>query len=149
MSERWPDVSGKLEGEGHVLPIRVYYEDTDLSGVVYHSNYIKYCERGRSDWLRLIGIHHNEMVGKFFFVVRRLECEYFKPAKVDDLLEVHTRFDGFKGARMHLTQKVLRGSDLLFEAKVTPVLIDPQGRPVRVPKEMVALFPASAVSPAG
>lgn len=144
MSKRWPDLAGKLEGEGHVLPIRVYYEDTDLSGVVYHSNYIKYCERGRSDWLRLRGIHHSDMIGKFFFVVRRLECDYFKSAKVDDELEVHTRFDSTKGARMHLTQRVMRAGVLLFEAKVTAVLIDPAGRPARVPKEMAALFPPVA-----
>ncbi len=92
MPEAWPHVSGRLEGGAHILPVRVYYEDTDLSGVVYHSNYIKYCERGRTDWLRLLGIHHTDMLGKYFFVVRRLECEYFKPAKIDDLLEVHTRF---------------------------------------------------------
>lgn len=141
MSESWPDTSGKLVDGGHVLPVRVYYEDTDLSGVVYHSNYIKYCERGRTDWLRLIGIRHAEMLGKYFFVVRRLECEYFKPAKIDDLLEVHTRFDGISGIRMQLTQRILRGGELLFEAKVTPVLIDPAGRPMRVPKQWLALFP--------
>lgn len=141
MSESWPDTSGKLVDGGHVLPVRVYYEDTDLSGVVYHSNYIKYCERGRTDWLRLIGIRHAEMLGKYFFVVRRLECEFFKPAKIDDLLEVHTRFDGISGICMQLTQRILRGGELLFEAKVTPVLIDPAGRPMRVPKQWLALFP--------
>jgi acyl-CoA thioester hydrolase len=82
------------------------------------------------------------MLGKYFFVVRRLECEFFKPARIDDLLEVHTRFDGLSGIRMQLTQRILRGGELLFEAKVTPVLIDPQGRPMRVPKEWQALFPS-------
>jgi acyl-CoA thioester hydrolase len=141
MAEAWPQSAGKLADGGHVLPVRVYYEDTDLSGVVYHSNYIKYCERGRTDWLRLLGIRHADMLGKYFFVVRRLECEFYKPAKIDDLLEVHTRFEGLTGVRMHLGQRILRGEELLFEAKVTPVLIDPQGRPMRVPAEWRALFP--------
>ena len=68
----------------HVLPIRVYYEDTDFSGAVYHANYLKFCERGRSDCLRLLGIHHHELQGEANFVVRRMVCDFLKPATIDD-----------------------------------------------------------------
>ena len=61
MVDKWPDIAGRIEGSVHLLPIRVYYEDTDFSGFVYHANYLKFCERGRSDFLRLIGIHHHEL----------------------------------------------------------------------------------------
>ena len=76
--------------------MRVYYEDTDFSGAVYHANYLKFCERGRSDCLRLLGIHHHEMHGterrRMGFVVRRMDCDFLRPARIDDVLEVETRF---------------------------------------------------------
>ncbi len=104
MTERWPDLAGRIEGKVHVLPIRVYYEDTDFSGAVYHANYLKFCERARSDCLRLLGIHHSELQGTAGFVVRRMVCDFLKPALIDDLLEVETRFGEFGGARMELNQ---------------------------------------------
>ena len=108
MTERWPDLAGRIEGKVHVLPIRVYYEDTDFSGAVYHANYLKFCERARSDCLRLLDIHHSELHGTASFVVRRMVCDFLKPALIDDLLEVETRFGEFGGARMELSQSVLR-----------------------------------------
>ena len=108
MTERWPDLAGRIEGKMHVLPIRVYYEDTDFSGAVYHANYLKFCERARSDCLRLMGIHHSELHGTASFVVRRMVCDFLKPALIDDLLEVETRFVEFGGARMELGQSVKR-----------------------------------------
>ena len=116
MSEPWPDLAGRVVSGRHVLPIRVYYEDTDFSGNVYHANYLRFCERGRSDCLRILGIHHNELHwhqtrGGMGFVVRRMACEFLKPARIDDLLEVETRFVEMAGARMELDQKVRRGGD--------------------------------------
>lgn len=137
----WKDLAGRVEEGRHVLPVRVYYEDTDFSGAVYHANYLKFCERGRSDCLRLIGIHHHEMhwhetEGRMGFVVRRMVCDFLKPARIDDLLEVETRFREMGGARLELDQKVSRGDETLFSAQVTVVLVDAAGRPKRFPKAM-------------
>ncbi len=140
MTERWSDISGRFEGKVHILPIRVYYEDTDFSGAVYHANYLKFCERARSDCLRLLGIHHSEMHGTASFVVRRMACDFLKPALIDNLLEVETRFVEFAGARMELIQTVMRAGEKLFEAHVTVALIDGRGRPTRLPPEMTKTF---------
>jgi acyl-CoA thioester hydrolase len=139
----WKELAGRIEQGRHVLPVRIYYEDTDFSGAVYHANYLKFCERGRSDCLRLLGVHHHEMhwhetEGRMGFVVRRMLCDFHKPARIDDLLEVETRFREMRGARMELDQKVFRGSELLFSAEVTVALVDEAGRPRRLPKEMAA-----------
>jgi len=136
------EIAGRIDQRRHVLPVRVYYEDTDFSGAVYHANYLKFCERGRSDCLRLLGVHHHEMhwhetEGRMGFVVRRMVCDFLKPARIDDLLEVETRFREMGGARMELDQKVKRGGETLFSAQVTVVLVDAAGRPKRFPKAMV------------
>ena len=139
MSEAWPDLAGRIAGDAHILPIRVYYEDTDFSGAVYHANYLKFCERARSDCLRLLGIHHHKLEG-MGFVVRRMTCDFLKPARIDDLLEVHTKFVEQAGARMELGQRVMRAGEALFEARVTAALVDAQGRPKRLPREMAAVL---------
>lgn len=140
MTERWPDLAGRIEGKAHILPIRVYYEDTDFSGAVYHANYLKFCERARSDCLRLLDIHHSELHGTASFVVRRMVCDFLKPALIDNLLEVETRFGEFGGARMELRQTVKRSGETLFEAQVTVVLVGGKGRPKRLPPEMTKTF---------
>ena len=140
MTERWPDLAGRIEGNHHILPIRVYYEDTDFSGAVYHANYLKFCERARSDCLRLLGVHHSELHGTASFVVRRMVCDFLKPALIDNLLEVETRFIEFGGARVELIQTVMRASETLFEAQVTVAPVDGQGKPKRLPPEMVKTF---------
>ena len=137
MPDRWPDLAGRIEGGVHILPVRVYYEDTDFSGAVYHANYLKFCERGRSDCLRLLGIHHHRLDG-LGFVVRRMFCEFMRPARIDDLLEVETRFHELGGAHIEIGQAVKRVQDVLFSAQVTAALVDGQGRPKRLPKEMAA-----------
>jgi acyl-CoA thioester hydrolase len=137
MTEGWPGLAGRIEGGVHRLAVRVYYEDTDHSGAVYHANYLKFCERGRSDCLRLIDIHHHELVGRLGFVVRRMICDFRKPARIDDLLEVETRFRDWAGARMELDQQILGGPDILFSADVTVALVDAVGKPKRLPKELV------------
>ena len=110
MSEAWPQIAGRITGGVHVLPVRVYYEDTDAGGVVYHANYLRYCERGRSDFLRLLGIDQTAMADAIF-VVRRMACEFIRPARLDDLLEVETRYLEGAGARLELDQQVRKGGE--------------------------------------
>lgn len=137
----WGDLAGQIVDGRHVLPVRVYYEDTDAGGVVYHANYLKFCERARSDCLRVLGIHQSQMPDAFF-VVRRMTCDFLRPARLDDLLEVETRFVEMGGARLELAQKVMREGNSLFVASVTIALIDRQGRPKRLPKEQAERFRA-------
>ncbi len=137
MPDIWPDIAGRRDGPLHVLPVRIYYEDTDAGGVVYHSNYLKYCERARSDCLRLLGIHQHQFEN-MGFVVRRMVCDFLKPARLDDLVTVETRFLSMAGARLELDQKVVLGAEILFRATVTVALIDGAGRPKRLPPGMVA-----------
>lgn len=138
------EIAGRIAGGLHVLPVRVYYEDTDFSGAVYHANYLKFCERGRSDFLRLLGIRHNEIgapeQGGLGFVVRHMDCDFVRRAVIDDLLTVETRFVEYAGARMILRQQVRREAELLFDATVTVALVDRNGRPRRFPETMRAAF---------
>ncbi len=132
-------MEGTINSGVHRLPVRVYYEDTDFSGNVYHANYLKFCERGRSDFLRVLGIDQNAMIGGdtvLMFVVRRMLCDFLRPARFDDLLVVETTPGEMAGARFELAQRVLRGDEVLFTAGVTVALIDGAGRPKRVPPEM-------------
>ncbi len=145
VSEEWPQIAGEIRGDHHVLPVRVYYEDTDFSGFVYHANYIKFCERGRSDCLRILGVHHHELDsqddgGQSGFVVRKMNCEFLRPALIDYLLEVKTWFVLAKGARMELRQSVWHGQTCVFKADVTAALVDGRGRPKRFSPEMIAAF---------
>jgi acyl-CoA thioester hydrolase len=143
----WPDLAGRFEGDRHVLAVRVYYEDTDFSGAVYHANYLKFCERARSDCLRLLGIHHSELheddnSRRLGFVVRRLVCDFLKPAQIDEVLEVETRFDSMGGARLELDQQIKREEELIFRAKVMVALVDGQGRPQRLPEALMQAIEA-------
>lgn len=141
MSEKWADLAGRVEGKAHLLPVRVYFEDTDFSGIVYYANYLKFCERGRSDFLRLMGVHHRELAAQnLAFAVRRVEADYLRPARIDDILEVRTRLDELRGARFVLEQSVRRGADILFQARVTAALLTLEGRPQRLPKDMLEKF---------
>jgi acyl-CoA thioester hydrolase len=130
-------IAGRIVEGRHVLPVRVYYEDTDFSGIVYHANYLKFCERGRSDMLRVIGIAHRELSRTgLAFAVRRMNCDFLKPAIIDDLLDVVTRPAEIGGARLVLDQSVLRGNETLFTAEATLALIDANGRPRRLPEAL-------------
>ena len=132
-------LSGTITNGIHLLPIRVYYEDTDFSGYVYHSNYLKFCERARSDFLRVLGVDQNTMFAEgAAFVVRRMNCDFLKPAKFDDILTVESSPGEAKGARFEIRQRVLRGDQVLFTADVTAVLIEKNGRPKRLTPELVA-----------
>ncbi|MGK7752367.1 MULTISPECIES: tol-pal system-associated acyl-CoA thioesterase [unclassified Roseovarius] len=119
----------------HAFPIRVYYEDTDMAGIVYYANYLKYIERARSDWVRGLGIDQNAMRRDdgVVFAVRRVEADYHHPAKFDDELVVNTTVVTVTGARLVMEQKVLRGEALVFSAQVTIVCINDTGQPARLP----------------
>ena len=137
MREKWPDLAGRIEGETHILPIRVYFEDTDCGGVVYHANFVKFCERGRSDFIRQLGIDAkglaNPEAGEpAIFVVRRVEIDYLKPGCMDDVLEVVTRCSEIGSASLVLTQDVTRDGETLARAKVTVVLVGKSGKPQRI-----------------
>jgi acyl-CoA thioester hydrolase len=135
--KKWPDLAGRIEGETHVLPLRVYFEDTDCGGVVYHANFLKFCERGRSDFIRLLGIEATSIADPAqgepaIFVVRRVEIDYFKPGRMDDVLEVVTACAEIGSASLVLRQDVRRDGTLLASAKVTVVLVSRGGKPQRL-----------------
>lgn len=134
-------LTGTLTSGIHRLTLRVYYEDTDFSGNVYHANYLKFCERGRSDFLRVVGVDQNAMIaGKSAFVVRRLACDFLRPARFDDVISVETTPTKMAGARFELFQRVMRGKEVLFTADVTVAIIDGRGRPMRISPDMAAKF---------
>ena len=138
-------LAGELTPGGHRLIARVYYADTDFSGVVYHARYLEFLERGRSDFLRLAGVHHTELIeGKhgerIVWVVRRMEIDFVQPARIDDILTVETRAASISGARIVMGQELKRGEDLLVRARVEAAIIGEGGRPKRFPKEWIAAF---------
>jgi len=135
---RWPDLAGRIEGARHILPVRVYFEDTDFSGLVYHASYLRWCERGRSDWLRLLGVHHSALIAPesgepAAFVVRRLEIDYLRPARIDEVLEVTTECIEVSGVYLLLLQQIRRGETTLCKVVVKVVLISQSGKPMRLP----------------
>ncbi|NBN65243.1 YbgC/FadM family acyl-CoA thioesterase [Pannonibacter tanglangensis] len=141
MQQTWNDLSGHLADGGHVLAVRVYYEDTDFTGLVYHGSYVRFFERGRSDFLRLCGIHHAELGAGLHgpalaFAVRQLNVSYLRPARIDDVLEIRTQLVEARGARIRLLQRALRGDELLTEADVTVAVITADGRPTRLPAHL-------------
>jgi acyl-CoA thioester hydrolase len=134
------DIAGRLTEAGHELLQRVYFEDTDFSGRVYHARYLQFMERGRSDYLRLLGIHHRELAGKGMgFVVRHMEIDFLQPAGIDDLLLTRTVPRSAR-ARIVLGQTVLRGEEVLVAATVTIALVGPDGRALRLPPAIRAAF---------
>ncbi|MBW4707628.1 tol-pal system-associated acyl-CoA thioesterase [Roseobacter sp. YSTF-M11] len=130
----------------HRFPLRVYYEDTDMAGIVYYANYLRYIERARSDWVREIGIDQQAMKARgIVFAVRRIEADYLQPARFDDELDVVTTLTQLTPARMVMAQTVSRDGDVLFAAVVTIACIGAGGKPVRLPAEL-RLMPISVAS---
>jgi acyl-CoA thioester hydrolase len=135
-------LDGVIRDGRHHMQVRVYYEDTDFSGIVYHANYLRFMERGRTNYLRLLGADQRALFAEaeseapgFAFVVRSMQIEFLKPARMDDLLDVITRPVEVKGASILLAQEVLRGSDVLIEAKVRVAFIS-AGRARPIPKAL-------------
>ncbi|CAG2182564.1 unnamed protein product [Oppiella nova] len=133
-SATWPDLAGRIvvdsQGRGHVLPVRVYFEDTDFSGLVYHGSYIRWCERGRSDFLRLIGNDHRALIDGSG--AREPAAFFLKPARIDEILEVTTRVKETTAATLTLDQRIAREGVELFTAEVMVVLVSRSGKPQRL-----------------
>lgn len=132
----------------HRLPVRIYYEDTDLAGVVYHANYLRFLERGRTEALRAAGVDQVRLrdAAGLVFVVRRLTIDYLAPARFDDLVEVRTRITRLRGASVEMAQQVWRGGQCLVRAGVTCAGVDSAGRPARLPpgvRQALARFAAA------
>lgn len=125
----------------HSYRVRVYYEDTDMGGIVYHANYLRYIERARSDWVRQLGNDQNAMrEAGIVWVVRKIEAEYLSTAKFEDILTVETTMDSISGARLVMGQTVKRDDKPIFKATVTAVCMNAAGKPVRLPAEIRALL---------
>ena len=124
----------------HSFALRVYYEDTDLAGIVYYANYLRFVERGRSEWVRTLGIDQTRLRADpgIVFAVRRIEADFLSPAKFDDTLHVTTQPTGCTGARITLEQQVLRGTQCLFTAQVTLVCMTSAGTATRLPADLRA-----------
>ena len=132
--------AGAFDGLEHVLPVRVYYEDTDFTGVVYHASYLRFFERGRTEFLRAAGIEHRALLeapDPAAFAVTQLSIAFRRAARVDDALEVRTAFAAMRGVRIAARQRMLLGKALVAEAEVELVCITPQGRPRRPPAELI------------
>lgn len=136
------ELDGEIRDGRHILRVRVYYEDTDFTGIVYHANYLRYMERGRTNYLRLIGADHRALFEAtekeapgFAFVVRSMSIEFLKPARMDDILEIVTEPEEVKGASTTVRQRVMRGDDLLVEAHVRVAFIS-GGRARPIPKPL-------------
>ena len=121
----------------HRMTLRVYYEDTDLAGIVYYANYLKFIERGRSEWVRDLGIDQGRLKAEtgLVFAVRHIEADFLSPARFDDVLDVETEPVRVGGARIVVAQRVRRGAELLFEATVTLAVLTETGRAGRLPAE--------------
>lgn len=145
MSQETETLSGRLTESGHALQARVYYADTDFSGAVYHARYLEFLERGRSDFLRLIGVHHTDLEAgqtgeTIYWVVRRMEIDFRASARIDDVLTISTRTAEIGKARIRMAQEITRGDTLLISATVEAALINAEGKPRRFPKEWAELF---------
>ena len=144
-------LSGQIVDNEHHLPLRIYYEDTDFSGLVYHANYLKYFERGRSEFMRLIGVHHHELAAldePLAFAVAELTIKYKVPARIDELVTIKSRLLSARGASFVVDQRAFRDEVLLAQATVQVVCIDLKGRPKRMPSDLMAAIKVHVFSEA-
>jgi acyl-CoA thioester hydrolase len=144
MKQQMFSICGELTTEGHRLTQRVYYEDTDFSGLVYHARYLHFLERGRTDYLRCLGVEQSALIGideeGLVFVVHRMEIDFKAPARMDDVLEVRTVTSKAGGAKMVLEQEIRRDGNLPIVAKVIIAVVNRAGRPRRLPEGLAARF---------
>ncbi|QLP97341.1 MAG: tol-pal system-associated acyl-CoA thioesterase [Rhodoblastus sp.] len=143
-----PALGGRLQEGVHTLDLRVYYEDTDFSGLVYHASYLRFLERGRTEWLRALGVGQRDLhegAEQAAFVVRRMEIDWLRPARMDDVIRVETRATALSGASATLAQRVLRDDVSLVEAQVR-IAVVAGGRPRRLPEAARARIAATTPS---
>ncbi|MBR0552277.1 tol-pal system-associated acyl-CoA thioesterase [Stakelama marina] len=142
MSDADQPAEGRFDGVEHRFPVRIYFEDTDLSGIVYHANYLRYMERARSDMLRLAGVDQRAAfeAGEGAYAVRRMDMKFVAPAKLDDALVVVSRLCRVRAAAVDIHQTVMRSHAILVEADVEAAFVAPTGRPRRQPAEWVRAY---------
>jgi acyl-CoA thioester hydrolase len=130
---------GHFDGKIHILPLRVYYEDTDLSGVVYHANYLRYMERGRTEFFRLAGVERMaelEAAEPTAWTLREVKVSYLRPARLDDALTVRSRLISLSGARMGAVQKIYANETLLVDGQIEACIVTLKGQPRRLPQQL-------------
>lgn len=122
----------------HRVDYRVYYEDTDAGGIMYHGNYINFCERGRTEFMREVGHSCSHLADKdgVLFVIRHLEADYLKPSKLEDMLTVESCVSDMKNTSFVMEQSIFRHDDVLFKMRVTAVCVDMEGKPIRIPDSL-------------
>ncbi|MGB0921592.1 MAG: YbgC/FadM family acyl-CoA thioesterase [Alphaproteobacteria bacterium] len=145
-------LTGSLKDGIHILPVRIYFEDTDLSGIVYHANYLRYAERGRSDYLRAIGVDHTKLLASetpVYWTLHHIEIDFKRPARIDDLIEVHTVAASLTGARLLMVQSIRRGGQELARVRVNAACISPEGKVRRIPQMVRDAFAAQGEAAMG
>lgn len=133
------DLSGIIKQKTHFFQIRVFYEDTDFTGIVYHANYLKFAERGRTNFLRLLGISHSELINSNepkHFVVYKMNSKFLGTSTIDDILEVKSIFIGIKGVRLKIDQDIYKGEKKVFSTNVEFALLDKNAKPMKFPDDM-------------
>jgi acyl-CoA thioester hydrolase len=127
--------TGRIEGGRHILPLRIYYEDTDAQGIVYYANWLRFLERGRTELLRLLGLEHSALrqASGIDWVVRRCTIDYLKPARLDETIDIVTGCGEMRGASLDMIQEARRGADLLVRAELLVACMGERGRPARLP----------------
>ena len=133
------DLSGIIKKNTHFFQIRVFYEDTDFSGIVYHANYLKFAERGRTNFLRLLGINHSELMNASepkYFVVYKMNTKFLGSSTIDDLLAVRSNFLGIKGVRLKINQDIFNNEKKVFSADIEFALLNKDAKPLKFPDDM-------------
>ena len=134
-----PDLSGIIKQKTHFFQIRVFYEDTDFTGIVYHANYLKFAERGRTYFLRLLGVNHSELINSDepkYFVVYKMNSKFMGTSTIDDLLEVRSAFIGIEGVRLKIDQNIYKEEKKVFSANIEFALLDKNAKPIKVPNDI-------------
>ncbi len=127
--------TGRIEGGQHILPLRIYYEDTDAQGIVYYANWLRFLERGRTELLRMIGLEHSALqaASGINWVVRRCTIDYLKPARLDEIIDIVTACGEMRGASLDMIQEARRGAEVLVRAELLVACMGESGRPARLP----------------
>jgi len=133
------DISGIIKQKTHFFQIRVFYEDTDFTGIVYHANYLKFAERGRTNFLRLLGVKHSELINSYeqkYFVVYKMNSKFMGTSTIDDILEVRSNFKGIEGVRLKIDQEIYKEEKKVFSANIEFALLDKNAKPIKFPNDM-------------
>ena len=133
------DISGIIKQKTHFFQIRVFYEDTDFSGIVYHANYLKFAERGRTNFLRLLGVNHSELINSDepkYFVVYKMNSKFTGTSTIDDILEVRSNFISIEGVRLKIKQDIYKEEKKVFSANIEFALLDKNAKPKRFPEDI-------------